>query len=160
MSGGAKKSAAARGGKQEVDSEALRRDFARARAAYRISYASAVLALSCNVAVFAAGDTFQLLRRLSDTPLGVSVSADALMLVFFAFGLPVWGILRFKAWACAGAAAVVAYSIPDASAQAWAYCAASTALGACTLRLGPALSAAAGAAALASSLWFYSVFFS
>ena len=106
------------------------------------------------------GMIFQLLRRLSDTPLGVSVSADALMLVFFAFGLPVWGILRFKAWACAGAAAVVAYSIPDASAQAWAYCAASTALGACTLRLGPALSAAAGAAALASSLWFYSVFFS
>lgn len=160
MSGGAKKSAAARGGKPEVDSDGLRRDFARARAAYRISYASAVLVLSLNVAAFIAGDTFRVLRRLSDTPLGVSVSADALMLVFFAFGFPVWGILRLKAWACAGAAAAVAYSVPDISFQAWAYCAAATAVGACTLRLGPALSAAAGVAAIASSLFFYSVFFS
>ena len=72
----------------------------------------------------------------------------------------VWGILRLKAWACAGAAAAVAYSVPDVSFQAWAYCAASTAVGACTLRLGPALSAAAGVAAMASSLFFYSVFFS
>ncbi len=160
MSAGAGESSAARGESAEAGAGRSRRAFDRARAAYRISYASAVLALSFNVAAFVAGDSFQVLRRLSDTPVGASVSADALMLVFFAFGFPVWGVLRFKAWACAGAAAVAAYSLPEVSAQAWAYCAASTALGACTLRLGPALSALAGAAALALSLRFYSVFFS
>lgn len=131
---------------------------ARDKAAYFISYASVVLVLACGVCLFIGTDSFQLIRRFSETALGKSVAIDAFLLIFFIFGMPQWGILRFKAWACAGAAAYIAYSLPEFAQQAWAFCAASTLLGACTLRKGPVLSAFIGVAALLSCALFYKIY--
>ena len=131
---------------------------ARDKAAYFISYASVVLVLACGVCLFIGTDSFQLIRRFAETALGKSVAVDAFLLIFFIFGMPQWGILRFKAWACAGVAAYIAYSLPEFAQQSWAFCAASTLLGACTLRKGPVLSAFIGVAALLACALFYKIF--
>ena len=127
-------------------------------AAYFISYAAVVLTLACGVCLFIVADSSPLIRRFAETALGKSVAVDAFLLIFFIFGMPQWGILRFKAWACAGAAAYIAYSLPEFAQQAWAFCAASTLLGACTLRKGPILSAFIGVAALLACALFYKIF--
>ena len=110
---------------------------ARDMAAYFISYAAVVLTLACGVCLFIVADSFPLIRRFAETALGKSVAVDAFLLIFFIFGMPQWGILRFKAWA---------------------FCAASTLLGACTLRKGPVLSAFIGVAALLACALFYKIF--
>ena len=115
---------------------------ARDMAAYFISYAAVVLTLACGVCLFIVADSLPLIRRFTET----------------VFGMPQRGILRFKAWACAGAAAYIAYSLPEFAQQAWAFCAASTLLGACTLRKGPVLSAFIGVAALLACALFYKIF--
>ena len=127
---------------------------ARDMAAYFISYASVVLVLACGVCLFIVADSSPLIRRFAETALGKSVAVDAFLLIFFIFGMPQWGILRFNA----GAAAYIAYSLPEFAQQAWAFCAASTLLGACTLRKGPVLSAFIGVAALLACALFYKIF--
>ena len=114
--------------------------------------------LACGVCLFIGTDSFQLIRRFSETALGKSVAIDAFLLIFFIFGMPQWGILRFKAWACAGGAAYIAYSLPEFAQQSWAFCAASTLLGACTLRKGPIISSIIGVAALLSCALFYKIY--
>lgn len=153
MNGEGKTQASAESAANNVDIVRIKKLYARAKTAYLISYISVVAVLFCNVLSFSLSETLGLIKRFSDSPFGISVSFDLLLLIFFIFGVPLWGLLRFKAWASAGAALVAAYCFPTEIEFAGTYFAMSALLGFCTLPMKIFLSLVCGLAAFAASVY-------